>query len=334
MAIFSFPMRYIPLEDLKRGFIGTKWNAKYLRAMQRMLIPTQGKGVSSRSFFEADFGTSKEQFVKFLAMPEEHLGWRGLFFKRKDETDEETEKRRAIWKENQEYLKEWERLFDQLGEGKERFIEYIGDNNYSIERYLEIEEPLHRKLFIHYFTMPTLLRSLAIDDENARNFISDYISLEFPLMYERMIRYVTSGRVPYSMLTGAFYNMGKKFVKSVLGHIDYRGEEPFVVNNLVKVQRKVKRHIFDFELVKCYFLYQQVKALSEDEAKDVAALIRNLEEGKVRRALAEKFMDFKWRIISQATAHEVGAEYIANQIEQYLTDFCRQLSLFDEEDGT
>lgn len=334
VAIFSFPMRYIPLEDLKRGFIGTKWNAKYLRAMQRMLIPTQGKGVSSRSFFEADFGTSKEQFVKFLAMPEEHLGWRGLFFKRKDETDEETEKRRAIWKENQEYLKEWERLFDQLGEGKERFIEYIGDNNYSIERYLEIEEPLHRKLFIHYFTMPTLLRSLAIDDENARNFIIDYISLEFPLMYERMIRYVTSGRVPYSMLTGAFYNMGKKFVKSVLGHIDYRGEEPFVVNNLVKVQRKVKRHIFDFELVKCYFLYQQVKALSEDEAKDVAALIRNLEEGKVRRALAEKFVDFKWRIISQATAHEVGAEYIANQIEQYLTDFCRQLSLFDEEDGT
>lgn len=55
VAIFSFPMRYIPLEDLKRGFVGTHWNPKYLRALQRMLIPTQGKGVSSRSFFEADF---------------------------------------------------------------------------------------------------------------------------------------------------------------------------------------------------------------------------------------------------------------------------------------
>ena len=31
------------------------WNGKYLRAVQRMLIPTQGKGVGSRSFFEADF---------------------------------------------------------------------------------------------------------------------------------------------------------------------------------------------------------------------------------------------------------------------------------------
>ena len=90
VAIFSFPMRYIPLSDLKRGFVGTNWNAKYLRALQRMLIPTQGKGVSSRSFFEADFGKTQEEFVMFLAMPEEHLGWRGHFTKRKNETDLET----------------------------------------------------------------------------------------------------------------------------------------------------------------------------------------------------------------------------------------------------
>jgi hypothetical protein len=87
-------MRYIPLSDLKRGFVGARWNAKYLRALQRMLIPTQGKGVSSRSFFEADFGTSPDEFVMYLAMPEEHLGWRGHFAKRKNETEADTAARK------------------------------------------------------------------------------------------------------------------------------------------------------------------------------------------------------------------------------------------------
>ncbi len=295
VSIFSFPMRYIPLEDLKRGFVGARWNAKYLRALQRMLIPTQGKGVSSRSFFEADFGTSPEQFVKFLAMPEDHLGWRGHFVRRKNETNEEAEKRESVWRENQEYLKEWERLFNQLGDGKDKFIEYIKNNDYSIEHYLEIQESLHKKLFIHYFTIPTLLKSFTIDNAEARNFIIDYISQEFPLMYERMIRYVAESRIPYSMLIGAFDNIGKMFVKSVLGHIDYQGEEPFVINNLVKVQKRSKNHIFNFELVRCFFLYKQVGALSEDIVESVVMSIKNLDERKTRRVLAENLKSLSGR---------------------------------------
>ncbi len=94
VAIFSFPMRYIPLSDTKRGFVGENWNMKYLRALQRMLIPTQGKGVSSRSFFEADFGKTEKDFVKYLAMPEEHLGWRGgiLFL-------EKGKQKKRLWRE-------------------------------------------------------------------------------------------------------------------------------------------------------------------------------------------------------------------------------------------
>ena len=60
VAAFSFPMRYIPLSEHERGYVGSMWNAKYLRAIQRMLVPTQGKGVCSRSFFEADFGKSSD----------------------------------------------------------------------------------------------------------------------------------------------------------------------------------------------------------------------------------------------------------------------------------
>ena len=159
ISIFSFPMRYIPLSDLKRGYVGTNWHAKYLRALQRMLIPTQGKGVSSRSFFEADFGKTAEEFVEALAMPESHLGWRGHFVEKKDEDKKITELRRQVWIENHSYLNEWKRLFRSLSD-RDAFIEHINDNTFTVERFETIEDPIHRKLFIHYFTPPMLLHTL------------------------------------------------------------------------------------------------------------------------------------------------------------------------------
>lgn len=331
VAIFSFPMRYIPLSDTKRGFIGAKWNAKYLRALQRMLIPTQGKGVSSRSFFEADFGTSAEEFVMYLAMPEEHLGWRGHFAKRKNETDSEMAARKKIWDENQKYLGEWKKRFCSLGENKDKFISYIGGNNYSVEQYLEIKELELKKLFIHYFTIPTLLKSLSITEETEKSIIVDYITNEFPLMYERMIRYIVGGRIAYSMLEGAFKTFGKSFVGSVLSQIDYsQKEEPFVINNLIKVQKKAKMHIFKFEYLQSYFLYKTVGALDKKSTKAIIDAIKNLDEEKTRNILAEKFVKFKKKLISQATENEVGVSYIAEQIENQLNDFCKQLSLFED----
>lgn len=331
IAIFSFPMRYIPLSDLKRGFVGARWNAKYLRALQRMLIPTQGKGVSSRSFFEADFGTSPEEFVMFLAMPEEHLGWRGHFTRRKDETDAEMNVRRAIWNENQQYLEEWKRRFQALGETKEQFIKYIDDNNYTIERFLEIEDIEHKKLFIHYFTIPTLLKALMIDKTDEKKVIVEYITKDFSLMYERMVRYVTDGKLPYSLLEGAFKTFGIKFARSVLEHINYTAEEePFVIRNLIRVQKKAQMNVFKFELVQSFFLYKGCDALRKKDVLEVTEAVKKLDEGKARSILAARFGIFKKKLIKQATAGEVGAEYIVAQIEQQLNDFCKQISLFED----
>ena len=131
ITIFSFPMRYIPLSDLKRGFVGTNWNLKYLRAVQRMMIPTQGKGVASRSFFEAAFGNNSTEFVEFLAMPEDILGLRGHFVEKKDEDVETAQRRKKQWEDNQSLVEEWINLYRSLGEEKEQFISLIGDNIYT-----------------------------------------------------------------------------------------------------------------------------------------------------------------------------------------------------------
>lgn len=333
VAIFSFPMRYIPLSDLKRGYVGARWNAKYLRALQRMLIPTQGKGVSSRSFFEADFGTSPEEFVMYLAMPEEHLGWRGHFAKRKNETEADTAARKRVWDENQQYLGEWKRRFLALGEDKEQFISYIGDNNYSVERYVTIKEPGLKKLFIHYFTIPTLLRALLVTDKDDKEVIIEYITKDFPLMYDRMVRYVVEGKLPYSMLEGALRTFGVDFAARVLACIDYtKKEEPFVINNMIKVQKKAHMKLFKFEFVRSYFLYKSVGAFDKRSNKMIVEAIKNLDEKKTRSILTEKYEKFRAKLIAQATVDEVGAAYIAEQIDSQLNDFCKQISLFEDEE--
>ena len=295
-----------------------------------MLIPTQGKGVSSRSFFEADFGRSKEEFVMYLAMPEEHLGWRGHFAKRKNESDSEAAARKKTWDENQQYLGEWKRRFLALGGDTEKFISYIGDNNYSVERYLEIKEPELKKLFIHYFTIPMLLKSLLLSDEFEKGIIIEYITRDFPLMYDRMIKYIAEGKLPYSMLEGAFRSFGAQFAASVLEKIDYsQNEEPFVINNLIKAQKKARMNVFSFEYVRTYYLYKSVGALDKKTSRTLIDAIKKLDEGKTRAILAEKFNRFKAKMIARATDNEVGAAYIAEQIERQLNDFGKQLTLFE-----
>lgn len=330
VTIFSFPMRYIPLEDLKRGFVGTHWNPKYLRALQRMLIPTQGKGVSSRSFFEADFGKTPKEFVRALAMPENHLGWRGDFIPRRNETPGEIKARKAVWDENQLYLKEWNRLFDMLGDSRESFISAIGDNNTTVDRFMSLTDLTQKKLFIHYFTTSTMLKAFSMESEDDRKIYVDYITNEFPIMYQRLVRYIANGRIPYSSLQGVYQVMGKRVVADILGALDYETDElPFVIHNLSKVQAIMKRDLFDFELVKCLFIYCRYGILTRREKNKIISSIKNLDERTTRELLLKHFESFKKAVIKNAVNGEVGAAYIIEELNKQLTNVYKQLSIFD-----
>ena len=330
VAIFSFPMRYIPLSDLKRGFVGTNWNMKYLRALQRMLIPTQGKGVSSRSFFEADMGKNANEFVRFLAMPEEHLGWRGDFIPRKDETKQEIQDRKKTWEENQSYIAEWNRLFDSLGEDKKDFIDLIGDNIFSLERFQTIKNPIFKKLYIHYFTHTIFLKSLALEGNDSK-FVAEYIKNEFPIMYKRMVFYISNGKLPYSILQGPYNCFGTELVKDIFDQIDFEsGEEPFVINNLIKIQKQTMNHTFDYELLRCFFMYQKVGALSTKKKKFLIEAIKELNEMEARKLLLGEFKTFKNKVLDSTISGEVGADYIAKVVEEQLREIYKQLSKKNE----
>ena len=329
--IFSFPMRYIPLSDLKRGYVGARWNAKYLRALQRMLIPTQGKGVSSRSFFEADFGRTVEEFEEALAMPESHLGWRGHFVEKKDEEKKMTEERLRTWNENQSYLNEWKRLYRSLDENQQdEFVGYIQDNTFTVERFESISDPVYRKLFIHYFTIPALLKALATQNEQARKDIVQYISDEFPIMYSRMVKYISSGKTQYSILEGAYLAFGSKLVSDVLKCTDVLSENANpVVANLQKIQKKTQLHTFDFNHIMYAKLYVQAGALRKRDIKSVIQSIHGLNANAVRDILTARFSFFE-QALNKAAKDQVGSDYIIEEIKDSLAKLNVQLSMFGD----
>lgn len=73
-TIFSFPMKYHPIDDPKwfrnRDFIGQKWSKKFIRAVQAVLTATHGKIGRGKQFFEAAFGVDEVEFHEIMMMPE------------------------------------------------------------------------------------------------------------------------------------------------------------------------------------------------------------------------------------------------------------------------
>ncbi len=69
IRIFSFPMRYHPVDQIDRSYVGQYWNRYQIRSMQVILQATHGIVSGSPDFFRQAFGGSAQDFVKLLARP-------------------------------------------------------------------------------------------------------------------------------------------------------------------------------------------------------------------------------------------------------------------------
>jgi len=73
--IYSFPMRYIPL-DAKDRDVDTGnncWNKRYLRGVKFILNVTKGPVMPGAEFFYQAFGNDAEEFKAILLMPEDFI---------------------------------------------------------------------------------------------------------------------------------------------------------------------------------------------------------------------------------------------------------------------
>lgn len=73
LSIFSFPMRYIPLDAKDRKHIGPNWTKRQLRGIQCILHATHGVVGPRRPFFEKAFGKDVGEFKHIIEQSEEAI---------------------------------------------------------------------------------------------------------------------------------------------------------------------------------------------------------------------------------------------------------------------
>lgn len=324
--IFSFPMKYIPLNDLDRSYIGTNWNAKYLRAVQRMLIPTQGKGVSSRSFFEADFGRTAEDFLENLAMPEELLGLRGHFVKKKDEDRNEQKVRYERWTVNHKRIDEWRRLYRSLGdEEKAEFIAIIGNNDFSVANFSNCKTDTQKILFVFNMSYLSICKNL----EPLGAVVLNYFTSTFGLFYEELLRYLVSTKsVQFSCLYGLLKLKGKNFINDLINKYSKCGNvESNIFNALYKAQAKNRKIEIDTRILDIALRYKNARAITETEFKNISKLIIDGESSAVKKKLSDKIDVFEKKL-QEINADELGQDALIEKIKEQIDKTYKILQFF------
>ena len=79
VRIWSFPMRYQPVNLKDRSHVGKNWNRYYLRSFQIMLQATHGVVSGNPEFFLRAYGQDQEEYQHLLSLPHGFLFHRDYF---------------------------------------------------------------------------------------------------------------------------------------------------------------------------------------------------------------------------------------------------------------
>lgn len=335
IAAFSFPMRYIPLSAHERGYVGSQWNAKFLRAVQRMLVPTQGKGVCSRSFFEADFGKSSDEFVRYLSMPERLISARGIISPTSRGNSSETEEQFAIrktnWERDQKKINRWNALYANLGDERYDFINLISDNEYLPEKVLGIVSPVQRKLYILYLTTPRLVSLLGLIDKNSPTYkqIKDFIEIECPELYLDILDMISGSKNQQNYIFKNFVEFfGHKGIEDVLVYlqkIDFAADQQ--LSKWDVIAKKVGVGYVDFALIRVYRHYVELGVLNYSDHIAAQNCILSMSMNELAEILRSHLENFKILLLSKLN-NEKGQTVLKMVVDTITNFFNKQFNIF------
>lgn len=311
----------------KQISIGANWNAKYLRALQCMLIPTQGKGIQGRSFFEADFGKTAEDFVMYLAMPERLLNKRGHFVERKDEPKFEREIRYTQWSENRHLIDTWMKYYSMFE--KDTVLEYIGCNRFSVETLDKIENEELKKLYFLYLTPSATIRVFSDCTEDTKRIISTFILEELPFMYSRIVETILSSKPGYKVIAGILENFGEKVCTDLLKKIDlFSGHDNDKLTMLIKANKSKRLVDFDFSLLQFIPYFHVSNLLSKQEEQIIMNSAYELKEAPIRKILLLHLDELK-DVLIKTNGAQPGDTQIISVIEEQIKELYHQISIFE-----
>lgn len=335
IAAFSFPMRYIPLSAHERGYVGSQWNAKFLRAVQRMLVPTQGKGVCSRSFFEADFGLDADDFVRYLSMPERLIAARGKISTtsrgKTSETAEQFAIRKAGWERDQKKIDVWNGLYAQLGNEHDDFVNLIGDNEYLPEKVLSISSVLQKKMYLLYLTTPRLVSLLGMLDKSSPTctVVKEFVEEECPELYLDILDLVSESEVQQNYVFRNFVDFfGRKGVVDLLtrlNKIDFAADKQ--LTKWDTIAKKEGIGYIDFELIRVYRRFVDLDVLPAEDHEEAQKYIMTMEMTELASILHAHIKEFELSLLAaidnekgQALLRKVS-KTITNNIQFKLENF-------------
>ena len=133
VRIWSFPMRYVPIADTVRAYVGSHWNRRLLRGVQCVSLVTKGTISARHDFFDKAFGSSEEEFLEILSMPDRYIIHR---------SDHESNGA-ADWRDLYRSLRETERR--RLWQ-----VTSVGGRHELVAAYSEMPEGRLKELLAHY----------------------------------------------------------------------------------------------------------------------------------------------------------------------------------------
>lgn len=134
--IFSFPMKYMPITETDRKYVGKYWNKKFLSSIQAILLVSKGIVADGESFFYRAFGKNCNEFRKILTMPKDFIIYRSFY-------------------EAKGLTSQWEILYEQLDEfEKELLIKILSESSSQTCSNLNVSKIL--KYYSHDYFYETI----------------------------------------------------------------------------------------------------------------------------------------------------------------------------------